>query len=663
MKKPYLRILQFQTNKMTKLYTLVLSLSILLFSCGTQKQENEEARNNSKKENRKPTAFEEAPNWSKEVVWYQIFVERFHNGDTSNDPRAEDIDGTYPGFIPTGWKITPWTQEWYKEDDYFSELEGKKDFLGNDVGSFNQKLGLRRYGGDLQGVLDKLDYLEELGITAIYFNPLNDAPSLHKYDPRHWRHIDRNFGPNPRKDVKTMASETPDDPKTWKMTEADKLFVKLIAELHKRNIRVILDYSWNHTGHKCWAWQDVLKNQAKSKYADWYWVKKFDDPKTPENEFDYRGWFGVFDLPEIQETQYISHAEKVEPFEGNLKSEAVKQHIFNISKRWLDPNGDGDPSDGVDGFRLDVAAELPLGFWREYRKVVRETNPDAYLLGEVWWEQFPDKLLDPKPYLEGDIFDAVMNYRWYRAARHFFAQAPNEIPVSEFVDSLKSFSENLRKGNNYAMMNLAASHDSPRALTSMFNKNKYKFNAAPAPDRDYKIHKPDARTYQDLYLLLAQQFTYFGAPHIWAGDEMGMWGSDDPECRKPLTWEEFTFEPEIRHPFGKNRPKDEVKFNRKHFEVCQKLIKIRKENPVLIWGDIDYILIDDNNKVLAYSRFEKEEESIAIFNADTKSQKIKLSAKTTTKFKDALSGIKISQNEKEITAEIPARTAVILVKQ
>lgn len=648
---------------MTKLYPFIFALSILFFACGTNKQETEEVTDKSKKENTELTAFEEAPDWSKEVVWYQIFVERFRNGDPNNDPRPQDIEGTYPGFVPAGWKITPWTQEWYKEDEYFSELEGKKDFSGNDIGSFNQKLGLRRYGGDLQGVLDKLDYLQELGITAIYFNPLNDAPSLHKYDARHWRHIDRNFGPNPEKDIKTMASEIPDDPSTWKMTEADKMFVKLIAELHKRNIRVILDYSWNHTGHTSWAWQDVLKNQQKSEYADWYWVKSFDNPETPENEFEYRGWLGVFDLPEIRETKAMNHSKKVEPFEGDVYSKAAKQHIFNITKRWLDPNGDGDPSDGVDGFRLDVAAEMPLGFWRDYRKFVRNINPEAYLLGEVWWEEFPDKLLDPKPYLEGDIFDAVMNYRWYRAARNFFGQAPKEISVSEFVDSLKSFSGNLRKGNNYAMMNLASSHDSPRVLTSMFNKNMYKFNAAPAPDRDYKIHKPDAETFQSLYLLLAQQFTYFGSPHIWAGDEMGMWGSDDPECRKPLMWADYKFEPETRHPFGKERPKDEVKFNQKHFEIYQKLIKIRKENPVLVWGDIDYILIDDKNKVLSYSRLDEENEAIAIFNTNTKTQKVKLSTKTATKFKDVLSGVQISQNGKEIIAEIPARTAVILLRK
>jgi len=607
------------------------------------------------------TPIEEPPAWAKEVIWYQIFVERFRNGDPANDPKPADITGTYPGHVPAGWKITPWTQEWYQEDDYFSELEGKKDFLGNDISNFNQKLGLRRYGGDLQGVFDQLDYLQELGITAIYFNPLNDAPSLHKYDARHWRHIDRNFGPDPVKDVATMAGETPDDPATWQRTEADKMFVRLIDELHARNIRVILDYSWNHTGHTSWAWQDVLKNQQASAYADWYWVKRFDDPATPENEFEYQGWLGVFDLPEIKETKAMDHHHKVEPFEGDVASDAAKQHIFNVTRRWLDPNGDGDPTDGVDGFRLDVAAEMPLGFWRDYRKFVRGINPEAYLIGEVWWEQFPDKLLNPAPYLDGDIFDAVMNYRWYRAARHFFAKAPNEVPVSEFVDSLKSFRGNLRQGNNYAMMNVAATHDSPRVLTSLFNKNKYKYNASPAPDRDYKIHKPDDDTYQTLYLLLAHQFTYVGAPHIWAGDEMGMWGSDDPENRKPLIWPDYTFMPEKTHPYGKGRPIDEVKFDQQLFDVYKKLISIRKGNQVLASGDLNYLLADDQKNVLAYSRFNDEGEVLAVFNAGRERQTIKLTAQTDKEFQEVFTGLQVSQQTKDVIIEVPARTAAILV--
>jgi len=643
---------------MSKIYVLGAFLC-LLFSCNTASNEH----TNEPQVDSINLAFAEVPEWSKEVVWYQIFVERFRNGDYKNDPTPADIEGSYPGFIPDNWSITTWTKDWYKPDVYFTELEKQKDSNGKNITNFDQKVQLRRYGGDLQGVMDKIDYLDSLGITAVFFNPLNDSPSLHKYDARNWRHIDRNFGPSPARDAQIMARETPDDPATWQMTGADSLFVAVIAKLHERGIRVILDYSWNHTGQTCWALKDVQQNGKKSKYADWYVIKQFNDSTTPENEFEYQGWFGVKELPEIKET--VDHQPAtIRAYEGNLASESVKQHIFNITKRWLDPNGDGDPSDGVDGYRLDVAAEIGLGFWREYRKVVRSINPDAYLIGEVWWESWPDKLLDPEPFLKGDVFDAVMNYRWYKAARHFFAEAPNEIPVSELVANLKSISDNLRKPCNYAMMNLAASHDVERVATSLYNKNKYKYQTKTSDNKDYKINKPDAETYQTLRLLLIHQYTYVGAPHIWAGDEMGMWGEDDPSCRKPLIWSDYTFEPETTHPLGMPRPKDEVKFDADLFAFYQKLNHFRSENPVLAHGEIEYILIDDKNKLLAYSRFNDNTEIIAVFNTGDKQQIVKLPVKLQKQYSDVLSNITVNKkgdNSLELTLE--ARSAVILVSK
>jgi glycosidase len=500
-----------------------------------------------------------------------------------------------------------------------------------------------------------------LGVTAIYFNPLNDAPTLHKYDARHWRHIDRNFGPDPEGDIIIMDSETPDDPTTWKMTSADSMFLEVIDEFHKRGIKVILDYSWNHTGKTCWAFQDIVEKGADSKYTDWYWIESFDDPSTPENEFKYKGWFGISELPEIKETTEQDHTKGIRSYEGNLYSEDAKKHIFNVTKRWLDPNNDGDPSDGVDGYRLDVAAELGLGFWRDYRKFVKSVNPDAYLLGEVWWEAWPDKLLDPEPYLKGDVFDAVMNYRWYRAARHFFAQAPDEVSVSEFVDSLKSFTSNIRKQNNYAMMNLAASHDAPRVSTSLYNKNMYKLDSKPTGSNNYKIDKPDEKTYQTLKMLLAQQFTYVGSPHIWAGDEMGMWGADDPSCRKPLIWPDYEFENETTHPLDKERPVNEVKFDTNLFNYYKKLIQIRKKYPVLSHGEIEYLIINNKNKVLAYSRYNKKDEIIAVFNASDETQKVKIPVKTDKTYKDILNDLNIeSIGSRELEIGIPGRTAAII---
>lgn len=627
-------------------------LSVLCFS-SCKEQENVKPA-----EAKTTTNFDEAPAWAQDVIWYEIAVERFYNGDSSNDQTAKDIVDTYPGFVPDGWTTTPWTQDWYEEDTYFKNLNAHKDYYGNALDNFGSKAQLRRYGGDLQGVLDKMDYLDSLGVTAIYFRPLNDAPSLHKYDARNWRHIDRNFGPNPSKDRATIAAETPDDPNTWQWTEADKLFIKVIEEFHKRDIRVILDYSFNHTGKSFWAWQDILKHQENSKYKDWYWIDHFDDPATKVNEFKYHGWAGVHELPEIKETQKQDLSKSVQEFEGDIYSAAVKQHIFNLTKRWLDPNGDGDPSDGVDGYRLDVAAETPLGFWRDFRKHVRNINPDAYLLGEIWWEEWPDKLLDPEPFLRGDIFDAVMNYRWYRTSRQYLGASPYEVNASDLKDSLQLFSANIRKANNYVMMNLNGGFDTPRVLTSFFNKNKYKYYCKVSEDPNYKIHKPDEETHQKLRLLLAHQYTYIGAPHIWAGDEMGMWGADDPSTRKPLLWPEFTFDDEKVHPLGADKPIDKIVLNKDLFAYYQKLIRIRKENPVLSKGDIKFLNL--NSEVLAYSRFNEGHEFITIINPTDNSVKLNIPTNLKGSYQELLEPSNYKEQNNNIVLEIQPKTAKIL---
>ena len=140
------------------------------------------------------------PAWAKEAIWYQIFVERFRNGDPSNDPTPADMAGSFPDKIPADWKITPWGHDWYSHEPWLDSVKAN---------GFYSKIQARRYGGDLQGVLDKMDYIQSLGVTAIYFNPLNDSPSLHKYDARNYTHIDRNFGPDPKGDVAIMNSEDP----------------------------------------------------------------------------------------------------------------------------------------------------------------------------------------------------------------------------------------------------------------------------------------------------------------------------------------------------------------------------------------------------------------------------------------------------------------------
>lgn len=553
------------------------------------------------------TAFNKPPAWAKDVIWYQIFVERFSNGDTANDPYPEVMNlPDMKIFTPENWKITPWTSDWFKKDSW---MEGSKK-------SFSELLQYRRYGGDLQGVLNKLDYLQDLGITAIYFNPLNDAPSLHKYDARFYHHIDVNFGTDPEGDMQIIKSENPADSKTWQWTSADKLFLKIVQECHERGIKVIMDYSWNHTGTLFWAWQDILKNQSKSAFKDWYNINSFDNPDTPENEFSYSGWYGNAYMPEFKKIDISGERINGIPYEGNLP-EGVKNHVFEVSRRWLAPNGD--LSNGIDGFRLDVAEQIGLEFWREYRKFVRSVKEDAYLVGEIWWEKWPDKLMNPAPYLKGDVFDAVMFYQVYKPARYFFADTGIPFDALALKDSLQKEWKRVPEDNLYTMMNVSSSHDTPRLLSDFFNEGKYKYLVSPNDNPDYKTGKPDTETYKRLHLYLIHLFTNIGAPQIWNGEEMGMWGADDPFPRKPLWWREFKFDKENRNNVKEIKPVfDKVGFDKNQFSFYKKLIGIRKTNKALIDGKFEFIKTD--NKLLIYKRYTQSEQIIVVLNAGNESE-------------------------------------------
>ncbi len=592
------------------------------------------------------------PAWSKDVVWYQIFVERFRNGDPKNDPTAHDIESYSPAGLPAGWAPTPWTWDWYRQEPW-AKATGK-DFYGT--------VQARRYGGDLQGVLDRLDYLQDLGVTALFLNPINDAPSLHKYDARNYTHVDRNFGPNPLGDEAIMAAEDPADPATWKWTSADSLFLKLVHEVHRRGMRIIMDYSWNHTGTSFWAWRDLLAKQRQSKFADWYEVERFDDPATPDtNEFSYKGWAGAKSLPEWKKVGRPAGQTKG-AIEGNLMP-GVKDHVFAVTRRWLDPNGDGDPSDGIDGFRLDVADVVPLGFWRDYRRYVRGINSEAYLVGEIWWEQWPDKMYDPAPWVVDSVFDAVMHYQWFTPTRRFFAGAPPALTASGYAAALDSLGTGIGVAHQQAMMNLTASHDTPRFSTSIYNPGKEKYHANPREDPAYKIDRPDERTRKIEEMILVQQFTYIGAPHIWNGDEVGMWGADDPDERKPVVWSDLRYDDETTHPYGRPRRRDRVVPDTNQFRIDQALIALRKAHLRLFAdGSLEWLVTDDARSLLAYARLLGTERAIVAFNNSDRPQEISVAAEGS--YRQAYpAGEVVSAVAGKLSTKLPPRTARVWVRE
>ena len=577
------------------------------------------------------------PEWAKEAVWYQIFPERFWNGDRTNDPDVEDLEGGWPHMQPEQWRVHPWTSDWY-------ELQPWEKSYGLE---FYWCAGLRRYGGDLQGVIDRLDYLEDLGINAIYFNPLFESPSLHKYDCTMYRHIDNNFGPDPAGDREIWNREDPEDPKTWEWTSADRLFLELLEDCHRRGIRVIIDGVFNHVGYTYWAFQDVMKRQQDSPYKDWFTIHRWDDPETEENEFEYEYWMGASDLPEISED------------ENGLVSGAA-DHVHAIVKRWMDPDGDGDPSDGIDGWRLDVAERVKIEFWRLFRKWVKAINPDAYITGEIWWENWDlNKMFNADPWLQGDAFDAVMNYRVARAIKRFVIDEDAEITAADFADSIKVVISDYGWEHALVCQNLMDSHDVDRLGSQIVNSDRwYDHWAAPKDNPGYDVRKPSAEEMDRLRLIVGLQMTLPGAPMVYYGGEAGMWGGDDPDCRKPMVWPELEYEAERSHPFDKRRPIDIVKFDAGLFDWYRKMIHLRRSRKTLTLGGIDFFYINDEEKVLGLHRAYGGESLFVFVNNDARTKAIPLSPASlpgdANRYKDLVSGDAVNVSDGDLILELEA---------
>jgi glycosidase len=525
------------------------------------------------------------PNWAADAVFYQLFPERFANGDKSNDPTRESLE--FPDHIPQSWAITPWTSDWYARADWEKELG--TSFFENGV--FN-----RRYGGDLQGVLDKLDYLRKLGINTIYFNPVFHARSLHKYDGNSYHHVDPHFGPNPKGDFALMAQET-SDPDTWHWTEADKLFLELVRKAHEHGIRVIVDGVFNHTGRDFFAFADLREKQQKSPYRDWYIVQGYDDAATPYSEFKYKGWWNVDTLPEFADNDA-----------GNDLHPGPKKYVFDSTKRWMDPNGDGDPSDGIDGWRLDVANEVPTGFWRDWHTHARKINPECYTVAEYWD--------NARRFLEEGAFSATMNYHGFAFPVKGF-MIDQVLPPSGFAREMNDRRNGHALAVQYAVQNLMDSHDTDRLASMIVNAGSgpyqradrydYDTNVSPRYVPEYDVRKPNEveRRIQRLITLL--QMTYVGPPMVYYGTEAGMWGADDPCDRMPMVWPDLTFERQRHDPNGKPRDADEVKFDERLFNFFSTAIAMRHASSALRRGEIEFVAAVDPAEFVAFRRFDDKE--------------------------------------------------------
>lgn len=555
------------------------------------------------------------PEWSKGIVWYQIFPERFNNGDPANDPKAEDQDGAYPFDTTSPFQIHPWTSDWYELQPY--EQRNGKDLYYN--------LQRRRYGGDLKGVIDKLDYIKSLGVDAIYMTPVFWSPSAHKYDALCYHHVDPTFGPDPKGDIALMEKENPLDVKTWVWTKADLLALRLIKEVHARNMRIIFDGVFNHMGVKSFAFRDVENNQQASPYADWFSVKSWNDA-AKGTTFDYNGWFGVKTLPEFREDDYGIVA-------------GPKQYIFNATKRWMNPMDKG-IKDGIDGWRLDVAYDVAHPFWKDWRKWVRSINPTAYLTAELVYP-----IDQTRPYLQGDEFDATMNYNFAFIMHDFFIQDKTGSSVTAFDARLRELREAF--GNDVAlnMQNLMNSHDATRLASAVANPDGMKFGdwgnyfnwSQKSNNKNYNARKPTASQIQTQKLVAAFQMLYLGSPMIFYGDEAGIWGGNDPDCRKPMIWEGKKYDPETYNPNQTKHKADQVEFNKELFDWYQKFMGLRKRYKSLQLGDYTTIEKNDLQRFYVFSRKYNREEVLVLVNRSDKPIQYKNAILEESRYRDVFS--------------------------
>ncbi len=474
------------------------------------------------------------PDWVKNAVFYQIFPDRF----------AWSASVEKPGnFEP--WESAP-TPDGFK-------------------------------GGDLIGVQEKLDYLEDLGVDVIYFNPIFQATSNHRYNTHDYFQVDPLLGGN-------------------------QAFTQLLTEAHKRNIRVVLDGVFNHVGRGFYQFNHILEVGPKSPYIDWFHIHRF-PLNAYSNSANYDCWWGYPPMPQF-----------------NHANPQVRRFIFNVARHWLEH--------GADGWRLDVPFEIKDDeFWREFREVVKTANPEAYIVGEIPSEA--------QHWLAGDMFDGVMNYQLTHACVSFFggnhidaelAKGMMGLPTPEAMDAVK-FAQRTQElltiyPNEFAQaqLNLLDSHDMPRFLS---------------------LVREDI---QRLYLAYLFTLTYPGAPCIYYGDEIGMTGGRDPDCRKAFPW-------------------DKSEWNQQLHDKIRELVLLRHAIPALRTGTYQPLLANGN--LLVYMRQDEHDSVIVAINLESSSQTLDIELKELipdgTVLQDQLGSTQVTiQSGKISSLTLPSMSAVIL---
>ncbi|MBR9976933.1 MAG: alpha-amylase [Bacteroidetes bacterium] len=568
----------------------------------------------------------EAPEWARGMVWYLVMPDRFENGDTPNDPTAAYVfdDQRIP------WKVSEWTANWYERSIEEKMLHEE----------FYSAAMLRQYGGDLDGLIGRLDYLRELGVQGLILTPMFVARSAHKFDVASYHHIDRHFGPVTDADTALLDQETLHDPSTWRMTSADRRFVELIAQAHRRDMRVLMMAQFAHVGVHFRAFRDVLKKQEKSLYGDWFVVRQWDRPETPfESEFQYKNMWGIDAFPVLQQDTLGLVA-------------GPRDHIFAATQRWMDPDGDGDPSDGIDGWCIDLAGEIPEEFWREWTDHCRSINPDVLLVN---MNQAQGNTVAP--------FDIDNTRQFGKAVSEFLL---SRIISSTTLDSrLMSLRSRTTLQSGDVLWNLIDFHETDR-LASMCVNDALPYDRHNTVRRNptYQIRPPD-ESEQDLRrVLLLLQFTLPGSPVIYYGNEAGMWGGDDPDNRKPMLWPDRNYAHEVSFEVNGDLTPYPNRFDSSLYNYYRKLIQLRKEWTALRSGETQTLLIDDYASLYGFMRTAGAEKVFVIVNAGEEAQPCVLpylGLPDGVRLYDPFHDLSFYTRRDAVSFVIPGRTATILL--
>jgi|GEM_PF-3750657 len=504
------------------------------------------------------------PDWAKGLVWYQVFPERFRDGNPSNNPNGWDVspvewDGSF-GDATTDEIEQAWNRRLVEP----RRFRYQDDRAG---GSVYNGIFARRYGGDLIGVFNQLESLADQGYSGIYLCPVFRSRSLHKYDASDHRHIDPTLGhPGIYKDqgpghTKLLPTEDPADESTWEMTTSDQWFVDVFLPKAKSlGLKVVLDGVWNHVGLDHFAFADVKSKGRDSRYVDWFDVHFDEDGQL----FAWLGWGQVNgSLPLFLHTQ-----------DGDI-AQGPKSHIMAVTRRWMDPNGDGDPSDGIDGWRLDVAGEIGNKFWKDWRKQVRSLNSDALIIGEIW--------SDAGHMFNDDGFDGQMNYPFAYAVADWLSIGNTKGNAKVCASRLASVFSH-EPEHDLVQFNLMTSHDTERLISMMHNDFERGYdNDSSRWSRGsrYEVDVLELEDYQRALSAIATMVASPGALMMYNGDEYAMNGADDPDNRRPIPWAEIV---------SRESKSDEDIALRFHQEVC-KILKLRNEDEIgeiLRYGRVEF---------------------------------------------------------------------------